>query len=178
VQTETVTLTGTTFVVGTQAFERIQRVDLNSPDGSRTVTVSQTSGSSTLATIPPHELGFCSFFSNSSSGPGSLSRYEKCFFINNNSSSALSAAAVTLLADPSSRLAIGLESTVNGTGATSNRLASPSPVTFVGVGVAQSVPGGQLTSTQSIGVWVRQTLLSNDSPQRATFSTQLSGTSV
>jgi hypothetical protein len=176
--TETITLNGTSSVTGSRSFERIQRVDINSADGSRTVAIAQLSGAVSLGSIPPTEVGFCMFFANSASGQSSTVRYEKCFFINNNSSSTLSSAAVTLLADPSSRIAVGLESAVNGTGATSNRVTAPSPVTFAGVGVAQSVPGGQLTAGQAIGVWVRQTLQSNDAPQRATFSTQLSGTSV
>lgn len=176
--TESITLNGTSPVTGTQAFERIQRVDINSADGSRNVTIAQLTGPLTLGVIPATEVGFCSFFANSASGQSSLTRYEKCFFINQNTSSTLSSATVTLLADPSSRIAVGLESAVNGTGATSNRLAAPSPVTFSGVGVTQSVPSGQLTAGQAIGVWVRQTLQANDAPQRVTFSTQLSGTSV
>jgi hypothetical protein len=178
VVTEIITLNGTTAVIGTQTFERIQRVDINTPDASRTMTVSQVSNALAIGSVPPTEVGFCSFFSNSASGVSSVSRYEKCFFINGNDQSSLSTATVTLLADPSSRIALGLESAVNGTGATSNRLTAPSPVTFAGIGVTQSVPGGQLTSNQAIGVWIRQTLLANDAPQRASFSTQLSGTSV
>jgi hypothetical protein len=176
--TEAITLNGTTPVVGTQTFERVQRVDINSPDGARTVTVSQVSNALVLGSVPPTEVGFVSFFMNSASGVSSVSRYEKCFFINGNDLSTLSTATVTLLADPSSRIALGLESAVNGSGAIANRLLAPTPVTFAGVGVAQSVPGGQLTSNQAIGVWIRQTLLANDAPQRASFSTQLSGTSV
>lgn len=176
--TETVTLNGTTSVTGIQLFERIQRMDINSADGSRNVTVSQLSGPLALGIIPATEVGFCMFFANSASGQSSTTRYEKCFFINNNVSSTLSSAAVTLLADPSSRIAVGLESAVNGTGATANRLSAPSPVTFAGVGVAQSVPSSQLTAGQAIGVWIRQTLQANDAPQRSSFSTQLSGTSV
>ena len=176
--TETVTLNAATPVVGTQAFERIQRLDINSVDGSRTVTIKQTSDSTVIGVVPPNEIGFCMFFANSASGQSSITRYEKCFFINTNASSTLSTATVTLVADPSSRIAVGVESTVNGTGATANRLSAPSPVTFAGVGVAQSVPSGQLTAGQAIGVWVRQTLQASDSPQRTTFNTQLSGTSV
>jgi hypothetical protein len=47
------------------------------------------------------------------------------------------------------------------------------------VGTAQAIPGGgNLAAGITIGVWVRQSLASNDAAQKNSFTTQLAGNTV
>ncbi len=174
--TETIVLNGTSNVVGTKVFERIHSADLSTADASRTVTVKQ--GSTTLATIPPNEVGFLGLFINAAAEATATVRYEKVFWKNKNASLALSAATVTLTADPDSKIKIGLAPTVNDSVSVSNRKSAPSSVTFVDDGVAQNIPGVNLNAGSAIGTWIQQSLDANNSPLKGNFTTKLEGQSI
>lgn len=173
---ETIALTSAVEVLSSNTYERIQSVTLASGSGSRTVTLKQGSGGSTIATIPVNETGVYMMFQNSFSSGSSLVRYEKLFWYNSDGSLTLTSTTVTLSADPSGLMQIGL-ATSNGDSATiANRLAVPAGVSFVGVGTAQSIPSsGNLPSATGIGVWVSQTLGINAAAQKNNFTTQLQG---
>ncbi len=175
---EVLTLNGTTEVLSTNTYERLLRATLSSANASRTVTIKQGAGGSTLATIPPNEVGITATFIDSSSSGSTENRYEKVFWRNNHASLTLTNAKVTLTADPAGKIRIGLATAKNDTGSVTNRKTAPAGVTFVDDNVAVDVPGGTLEAGSAIGVWVNQTLAPNDAPVRSTYTLQLAGTSV
>jgi hypothetical protein len=178
VVTETPSLNGAVEVLTSATAERILSITLGSSSGTRTVTIKQGSGGSTLATIPPNEVKVHISFQQSASSTGSLVRYEKTFWKNAHATLTLNSAAVKLTADPVSKIKIGLAAAVNGSTSVANRLAVPGSVSFVDDNVSQSVPSGVLAAGDAIGTWIEQTLDANDTAQRSTFTTELSGSSV
>lgn len=178
IQTEGVALTGTTPVAGSQVWERIQDVFAASADAAPTVTVRQGIAGALIGTIPPNEFGFFRMFQRSASEASQTQRYEKLFWRNDHPTLTLNDAKVTLTADPSAKIEIGLATAKDDSGSVANRESAPGGVSFVDDGVAQNVPTTILAAGEAIGVWVRMTLAANDSPVKSTFTTQLSGTSV
>lgn len=175
--TDTFALTGVTEKAGTVTFERIISVVLATA-AVGTITAKQGAGGSTLATIPVGEKGFYALFQNSASSSTTQTRYEKFFWYNKNATLTLTSAQVTLTADPSGKITIGLSTSKGDTGTVANRTTAPAGVTFVSTNVAQNIAGNTLEAVTGIGVWVKQTLAANDAPLKSTFTTQLNGTSV
>lgn len=175
IDTEILTLTGAVEVVGAKTWERVLKAVLSTTSGSRTVSLKQGSGGTTRATLGPNETKTHIFFQQSASAGSQLKRYEKLHWKNTNGSLALTSAQVTLTADPSSKIKIGVAATTGDSGTVANRLAAPGGISFVDDSVAQSVPGGSLASGANIGVWLEQTLGANDPAVKSTFTTQLSG---
>ena len=157
--TENITLNGASEVDSVHTYERIQSVTTTT-SGTRTVSVYQDTGLSTLIfTIPPNELGVYMLFQNAFSSSGSELRYEKMFWKNSDGSLTLTSAQVTLTADASGDINIGLATSVSDSGSVANRLSAPGGVSFVGTSTAQNVPGGgNIAAGAAIGVWVLQTL--------------------
>jgi exosome complex RNA-binding protein Csl4 len=179
VVTENVTLTNGTEVLGLLTFERLQSVNVASSSGTRTITVKQGSGGSTITTIPINEVGFHMMFQNAASAAGTQVRHEKMFWKNTNATLTLTTSTMTLTVDASTKINLGVETSTGGTTSVANRLAVPSNPTFVGVGTAQAIPsGGNLAAAATIGVWIRQSLASNDAAQKNSFTTQLAGNTV
>ena len=175
---EVVALTGTSEVLSVNTYERIQSVNIASSN-SNTVTLKQGSGGTTIATIPANEIGVYMMFQNSFSTSGTQTRYEKLFWKNTDGTLTLTSSTMTLTADPSSKINIGIESAEGDTISVANRLAVPSNPTFVGTSTAQSLPSsGNLASAAAIGVWIKQTLGSGDAALKSTFTTQLAGNST
>lgn len=175
VVTETFALNGTTPVVSTNTYERIQSVNLASTNAN-TVTVAGNTSSTTFATIPPSETGFHMMFQNSFSTGTTQVRYEKMFWKNTDSTLTLTSSTMTLTADPSSLMNMGIETALNGTDTVTNRFAAPSGPTFVGTSTAQSLPSsGNLAAAATIAVWMKQSLASNNAAQKNNFTTQLAG---
>ena len=117
-------------------------------------------------------------FQNAASESGAVARYEKIFWKNTNGTLTLNSAQITLTVDGSGKINIGLATAVNDTGSVADRKSAPGSVSFVGVSTAQNVPGDALAAGTAIGVWIKQSLGANDAAQKASFTTQLSGTSV
>lgn len=182
VVTESVALNGTNAVSGTQIFERLQMVSLTGgASGAQTVTVGGSGvgvGGGGLGTIPATELGFYMLFRNSSSSSSTLTRYEKVFYRNSHATLTLQSALIQLAADPSAVLQMGLETAKNDSTSIANRLAVPGGVSFVGVGVDVSVPGTTLEAGSYISAWIKQALAANNAAIRASFTTQLAGSTV
>jgi hypothetical protein len=173
---ESLALNGATPVSGAQVFERILVVSL-SASGTQLVTVGG-SGVGNLGQVFPNERGFYCMFINAASQASPTNRFEKIYWKNTNASLTLNSAQVTLTADPSSKITIGLETVLNDATSVANRLAVPAGVAFVGVGVAQNVPTNAVPAGSEIATWIEQSLLANDAPLKSTFTTQLAGTSV
>lgn len=176
VVTENVTLTNAVEVLSVNTYERIQSINLASSSGTRTVTVKQGSGGTTVTTIPINEVGFHMMFQNAASAVATQTRYEKMFWKNTNATLTLTSSTMTLTVDASTKINIGIETSLGGTDTVTNRLTAPSGPTYVGVGTAQALPSsGNLAAGSTIAVWVRQSLASNDVAQKNSFTTQLAG---
>lgn len=180
VVTENMTLNGTTEVLSTNTYERIQSVYAASSSGTLTITVKQGAGGSVVTTIPINEIGFHMMFQNAASAASTQTRFEKMFWKNTDATLTLTSSTMTLTVDASTKINIGVETSTGGTTSVANRLAVPANPTFVGVGTAQNIPGtgANLAAGVAIGVWVRQSLLSNDAAQKNSFTTQLAGNTV
>lgn len=178
-QSETLTMNGTVAVQTVGTAERILKVDMSATHATATVTVSQVGGG-TLSTVPPNETGFYVNFINSASDPSvTKDRYEKIFWKNTDPTLTLTSGTVTLTADPSGKLTMGLATVAGDTGSVANRLTAPAGVTFVGVGVAQNIPsGGNLAAGVGMGTWIHQGLLAGDAAIRQPYTTQLAGNTV
>jgi hypothetical protein len=178
IDSETLTLNGTTEVVGTKTFERLLKVMASTTSASRTITIKQGSGGSTLGTIEPNMLGFRIVFYNSKSESATVKRFEKLCWKNVHDSLALTDAVHRLSADPLGKIRVGLDTAKNSSSSVSNRKTVPSGVTFVDDNVDQSVPSGYLDAGEFIGVWIEQTLAANDPAAKGSFTLQLSGASI
>lgn len=179
IDTEALVLNGAVEAVGAKTWERILKVVIGATSGTRTVTLRQGAGGATRATIGPNEDTRVTLFQRSASEAASVERFEKFFWRNRHGTLSLNSAKVTLTADPASRIRIGLEAAKDGTQSVANRKAVPGSVTFVDDGVEQSVPGsGNLAPGESIGVWVEQDLLADDTPKKDSFTTRLAGTTI
>lgn len=176
IDTEVLTLNGTTPVNGAKSFERIHSLVASTTSGTRLVTVTTNEGSpQSITTITVNETKRHIQFQRSTSEASTAVRYEKQFGLNSNATNALLTALVTLTADPAAKIQIGLATAVNDTGTVANRKTAPASVTYSDDGVALGVPGADLAATAKIGVWAQQTLAANDAAQKNTFTLQLSG---
>src|SRR5581483_11952248 len=179
--TGSATLNGTTPVTvtpgGAGTFERILKIVMGAT-AVGTVTATKTTGGATIATLEPGITKVRRLFYDSFSTASPTTRYEKIFWKNTDGSLTLTNAVIQLFADPSSKLLLGLATAKNDSGSVANRLTAPGGVTFVGVGVNQSVPGTTLEAGAVIGTWIELSLLANDSPLKSTGTTQLQGNSV
>jgi hypothetical protein len=178
IDTEVLTLNGTTEVLGAKTWERVLSLTASATSGTRTITCKQGSGGSTVATIVPNETKRHIQFQGASSGASPSTRYEKQFAKNGNGTLSLLGAQITLTADPASKIKIGCEAAVGGTTSVANRLTAPASVTFVDDNVAIGVPGTDLAAGAACPVWVQQSLAANDGAQKSTFTLQLAGTTV
>lgn len=178
IDTEGLVLTGAAEVVGAKSFERILKVTASAADGARTVTVRQGAGGATRATLNPNETEVYAQFQRSASEAAQTIRYEKAFWRNAHGTLSLLDAQVTLTADPSANIRIGLAGTVDDTATVTNRKTAPGGVTFVDDSVAQNVPGTNLAAGAAIGTWVELTLAADEAAQKTTHTTELAGTTV
>jgi hypothetical protein len=179
IDTDIIALNGAVEALGVKTFERILKVEAATTSGTRTVTVKQGTGGSTIGTIPINETGFYALFYDSASDPvATKTRHEKIFWKNNHGTLTLTSAAMKLTADPSSKIRIGCAPSVGDSATVANRLAVPASVSFVDDNVSQAVPGNALAAGAAIGVWIEQALGIGDAPVRSTFTTQLSGQST
>jgi len=176
---EAFTLNGTTEVLLTKTWERLQRVVLNSTNASRTVSVKQGTGGTVRATVTPNETTRHISFQNAASDPSTTkTRVEKVFGKNNHGTLTLTSATVTLTADPTANIMIALAASVDDTGSVSNRLTSTG-LTFSDDNVVLSVPGGgNLAAGSAIGIWVQQTLAAGAAATKSTYTLKLAGNTV
>jgi len=179
IDSEVLTLNGTTPVTGAKTWERVLKAELSAGSASRTVLLKQGASGTTRATFVPNDVIKRVLFYDSFSDTSELIRYEKLFWKNTNGTLTLTNSTVTLTDDPDSRIRMGLDPSVDDTVSSADRLTAPAGVSFVDDDVAQSVPGGgNLAAGSAIGVWIEQDLPISDSPHKSTFTTELAGTST
>jgi hypothetical protein len=178
IDTEVLTLNGTTPVSGAKLWERVLSVVLSTTNATRTVTLRQGAGGTTRATIAPNETARHIMFRDSTSETGATLRYGKGFYRNSNPTLALTSAALKLTADPSATVRIGVAAAKGDSATIANRKTAPASITFVDDNVSQGVPTGSLGAGENIGVWVEFALGASAAPVRSTYSLELSGASV
>jgi len=179
IQTESVTLNGTSEVLSTNTYSRVLSIVLGSSSGTRTVLVKEGSGGTVRGTLAPNITGLYIMFRKSASAGTTQVRYEKLFWQNNNGSLSLTSAQMTLTTDAASDIQIGCDVALNSSASVANRLTAPSSVVFVGDNVAQGIPSsGVLAAASKVGVWIQETLAANASALTSTFTTQLAGQTV
>jgi hypothetical protein len=171
-------LNGTTAVTFANSLERILKAVMTGTTTVGIVTIYRSDGTTPVVAIPIGKTTVRRFFYDSASASGATTRYEKMFWKNEHGTLTLLSATVTLTADPSAKIKMGLATSVDDTGSVANRVSAPGGVSFVDDSVAQTVPGSALAAASKIGTWIEQDLLSNDSAYKSTFTTQLAGNSV
>jgi hypothetical protein len=179
VDTEVLTLNGTTPVSGAKTWERVQSAVASATSGTRTVLVKEAAAGTTRATILPNETTRHISFQNSSSDPVSIkTRVEKVFWLNNNGTLTLTAASVVLTTDAAANIMISTDAAVNGTTSVANRLTSTG-FSFSDDNIAITIPGGgNLAAASKIGVWIQQTLAAAAAATKSTYTTKLQGSSI
>jgi hypothetical protein len=174
---EAIVLNGTTPVTSANQYERILKVTITS-DGTRTATVRRATGDTLICTLEPNITSQRRLFYDSTSESGITIRYEKAFYKNAHGTLTLTSATVKLTSDPAARYRIGGAPSVDDTATATNRKTAPASVTFVDDNVAQSVPTGQLTAGQAIGVWHEQNLPANDPAHKNSVTVELAGSTT
>lgn len=178
IDSEVLTLNGTTPVSGAKTWERILKIVLSAASGTRTVQVKEGAGGTVRATFVPNDVTKRTMFYDSASGSGITIRYEKIFWKNTNGTLTLTDSTITLTADPAARVRVGCDTAVDATTSVANRLTAPSSVVFVDDSVAQGVPGGNIAAGSRIGVWIELNLPANDPATKSTYTTQLAGSTT
>jgi len=179
VDTEVLTLNGTTPVSGAKTWERVQKLVASATSGTRTISVKEAAGGTVRATIAPNETTRHISFQNSASDPSTTkTRVEKVFGKNTNATLTLTSAIVTLTADPSTNIMIALATTVGDSGSVTNRLTSTG-LTFSDDNIDLTVSGGgNLAAGSAIGVWVQQSLAAGAAATKSTYTLRLQGTTI
>ena len=160
--------------------ERLIEVTLSATHGSNVVSLETAGGGTTLHTFAPSETKafrlFIAAFSTTSEKP----YYEKLFYKNVDPLVALQAAQFRATADPGSKLAVALETTVDGTGESTNRITVPAAGigSWTEEGIDLAIPGTNLAAGSAIGFWARLTLAANEVPLKNTGTYQLRGQSA
>ena len=176
------TLNGATAVsIGTQVFERILKVTLSATTAG-TITIRNVSSGTTWCTL---EAGITTLrvpFYNAVADPtGGAAKdyYEKIFAKNTNGTLTLTNATIAEYSDPSGLIVFALETTLNGTGTSTDRLTVPAS----GVGTFDSatknvVNSQNLTAGSQQGVWLRLSLAAGAAANKTTYTLRLNGSST
>ena len=180
---DTKTLNGTTAVDFTGTAERILKVDVMSGTPNGTITIRRDAGGTTLCTLEPgitkvKTLGY----NVKSSTSAAKSVYEKGFYKNTHGTISLTTASITLTteaAEPADTL-IAVETSVNGTGTSTNRVTAPSGVgTFRQLNVAEPLPGDQnLDAGEAIAFWIQHDLAQSEPPFKDDVAVKLDGSTT
>lgn len=179
IQTQVQALNGVNNVVFNTMERFISATLASNPAGAITIE-RNTGGNANVVTIPAGKKNAAILFVDSASESSQTIRYEKEFWRNESAESlTLTNGQVTLTADPSASVRIGLDTAVGGTTSVANRKTAPGSVTFVDDSVAQNIPGGgNLAVNAGIGVWIEFTRGAGAAALKSSYETTLSGTST
>jgi len=177
---EALSLNGVSRVVGAQLFERILKVVINAAH-TGTVTVTRDNGPTytEIASMPTGILQVRRPFYNVSAdvdGGSTRTFYEKIFIKNEHATSALLNAVIQELSDPTGNITFDLETPVDGTNTSSNRITTPvSGMLGSFDNNNKSVPGTNLAAGSAIGVWLLLTLPDGSAPAKSTYTFRVNG---
>jgi hypothetical protein len=173
--TETINpITGTTVITGTVTFQEILKATM-SATAVGTISIKRSTDSDVLLTMPPGIKQVRRLFYNVSADVGTGSTrnyYDKGFLQNNNGTNAALGLTVQILTQPGggASVQVAVESSVNGTGTSTNRQTAPSGITGAGFGDGPtSIPGTDLAPGAAIGIWFNLTLTAGLAADRTTF---------
>jgi len=175
---ETLALNGTTPVVFATTFERFLKAVLSAAPAGNVTVERNTNPFDNVVILPIGKTTASILFIDSTSEAAITTRFEKEFWRNEHVSLALTNADITLTADPSASVRIGVEAAKNGVSSVANRKTIPSGVTFVDDSIAQAVPSGNLGASEGIGVWIEMTRGADAAAIKTSYTTQLAGTTV
>jgi hypothetical protein len=180
IDSEALSLNGTTVVSGAKSFERIMKVVVNAAH-TGTITVRKATDDVTIMTL---ETGILTcrrlFYSATAEASGGSSKdiYEKIFAKNTNGTSALLSAVVKEQADPGANITFDLEDAQNDTNTSTNRISAPSGMLGSFTGSDKNVPGTDILAAGSIGIWLKLTLAAGATPAKNTYTVRLSGSTT
>jgi hypothetical protein len=155
--TDSKTLNGTTVVAGTVTFAEILKVTISAAHAGN-VTLKRHSDAGVLVTIESGVLQIRRLFYGAASDTSSGSTrnyYDKAVLKNTNGTKAALSLTVKTNTDPATGdCLIAVESSVNGTGTSTNRQTAPSGVTGAGFSDGPTaIPGTDLAPGAAIGIW-------------------------
>jgi len=177
--TDVIALTGTTAAAGAVTFERVIKAVLSAVAAGNVTVERNTGPNDDVVIIPIGMTNASSLFIGAASEAAQTIRYEKEFFRNESAESlTLNDAIVTLTADPSASIRIGLAATKDDTVSVADRKTAPGGVTFVDDSVEVNVPGGTLAVNEAIGVWIELTRGAGAASIKSSYTTELKGTTV
>lgn len=171
--TDSKTLNGTTIVHGTVTFAEILKVTISAAHAGN-VTITRHSDASTLVAIESGVLQIRRLFygvaSDNSSG-STRNYYDKAFLKNTNGTKAALTLTVKTNTDVSAgSCQVAVESSVNGTGTSTNRQTAPSGITGAGFSDGPTaIPGGDLAPGAAIGIWFNLTLPAGTAATQTTY---------
>lgn len=180
IDSEALSLNGTTPVAGSKSFERILKVVINAAH-TGTITVRKASDDVTIMTLETGVLTCRRLFYNAeaeASGGSSKDYYEKIFAKNVNGVNALLNAVIKEQADPGANITFDLEDAVNDTNTSTNRLSAPSGMLGSFTGSDKNVPGTNLAAGDAIGIWLKLTLAAGATPAKNTYTVRASGSTT
>lgn len=183
IQTDALSLNGTTRVIGVQNFERILKIVVSaSHAGTITVTRNDAATYTSIATLETGVLTVRRLFYDSAanaSGGATKNFYEKVFIKNTNATTALTNATVEEFADPTTNITFDLESSKGGSNSTTNRVTAPaSGMLGTFNSSTKNVPTNALSSGEYIGVWLNLTLTAGTAATKSTYTLRANGTTV
>lgn len=177
IQSEILTLSGGTPVVGSNTVERIMKSVLASP-ATGIVTIFKTSDSSLIMTMEPGITTVRRPFYNASTPTvGSKSYYEKYFTKNINGTLALTSAQIIKQTDALGKITFALAATLNDTDTSTNRITAPDGLAFDNNAKAVA-SSGNLTPGDSQGVWLCLTLALTDAAAKNSITMRITGQST
>lgn len=174
-------LTGTTFVLYTQVYERILKAVLDA-SATGVVTIRDQDTDATIMAFASGELEIRRPFYDAAadeSGGASRDYHDKIFFKNNHASLTLTNAVIKEFADPSGNVAFALEATLDdsATNGAGNRLTHTGGLTFNSTD--KNVANSQnLTALAAQGTWLRLTLAAGAAANNTTVTMRVTGNTV
>ena len=181
IETEVLSLNGTTPVVGIKTFERILKI-VKSATTTGTITIDRSSSGPNVMVLLPAVLEGRSMFLDSASAASPKSLYEKVFFKNENGVDTLTNSNMTLTLEPAAAqdYLMAVEDAVDDTGTSTNRVTAPTGVSvFRQINIAEPIPGGgDLAAGEAIGVWMQMDLAADNAGVLDDYTLKLDGTTV
>ncbi len=175
ITSDAIALNGTTVVAGTVTFERILKAVLSGVCVGDVTIERNTNPYDDIAIIPAGKISASIQFIGASSEASATDRYEKAFWKNENASLSLTSATLTLTADPSASVMIGIDTAKDSSASEAGRKTAPTGVTFVDDSVSIDIPGNQLEAGVAIGEWCKFSRGANAAAIKTSYTTELAG---
>ena len=185
---ETLTLNGTSSVAGSTTFQRILKIVCASHSGI--ITVQDVSDSTNIVEIESSVTEIRRPFYNVSADTvdgSDRAFYEKVFVKNNNGSSSLLSASISEQSDGVDTAGSGfvdfdLEIAKNDANTSTNRITAPAASGMLNSGTfdssSKNVPGTDLGSGDSIGVWLKLSLPKGTAAANSTYTLIVTGSTT